>query len=280
MSDVLAKICADKREHIAARKREHAPSEMISSAEGRNRMDPPRGFAKRVAQVAASGRFGLIAEIKRASPSKGVIRADFDPPLLARAYRDGGASCISVLTDQPYFQGDDRYLMAVRTTVDLPLLRKDFMLDPYQIYESRAIGADCILLIMAAIEDTQAAELAALAGDLGMDSLVEVHDAAELDRALKLDAKLIGINNRNLKTLAVDLKVTEELAPKVPKDRIVVAESGLNTTADLERMHRVGASVFLVGESLMRQQDVTAATKALLGTRAPLPADPTQLLSA
>jgi indole-3-glycerol phosphate synthase len=269
MSDVLAKICADKREHIAARKRAISPSEIIASAEGRNRIDPPRGFAKRLEQVTGAGKFGLIAEIKRASPSKGLIRADFDPPALARSYRDGGASCISVLTDNPYFQGEDGFLSAVRSTVDLPLLRKDFMLDPYQIYESRALGADCILLIMAALEDVQAAELAALADDLGMDSLVEVHNAEELDRALRLDAKLMGVNNRNLKTLTVDLAVTEELAPKVPKDRILVAESGLNTPADLERMHRIGASVFLVGESLMRQPDVAAATKALLGSRAP-----------
>jgi indole-3-glycerol phosphate synthase len=269
MSDVLAKICADKREHIAARKRAISPSEIIASAEGRNRIDPPRGFAKRLEQVVGSGKFGLIGEIKRASPSKGLIRADFDPPALARAYRDGGASCISVLTDFPYFQGEDGFLSAVRSTVDLPLLRKDFMLDPYQIYESRALGADCILLIMAALEDVQAAELAALADDLGLDVLVEVHDAAELDRALKLDVKLFGINNRNLKTLSVDLAVTEQLAPRVPRDRILVAESGLNITADLERMHRVGASVFLVGESLMRQPDVAAATRTLLGTRGP-----------
>jgi indole-3-glycerol phosphate synthase len=280
MSDVLAKICADKREHIAARKRAISPSEITASAEGRNRIDPPRGFAKKLEQVVAAGKFGLIAEIKRASPSKGLIRADFDPPALARAYREGGASCISVLTDHPYFQGEDGFLSAVRSTVDLPLLRKDFMLDPYQIYESRALGADCILLIMAALEDSQAAELAALADDLGMDSLVEVHDAAELDRALKLDAKLIGVNNRNLKTLNVDLAITEALAPNVPKERMLVAESGLNVTADLERMHRVGASVFLVGESLMRQPDVAAATKVLLGTRGPLPTDSTQRLSA
>jgi len=269
MKDVLAKICADKIEHIAARKREIPPSQMMASAEGRNRIDPPRGFAKRLERVASAGQFALVAEIKRASPSKGLIRADFDPPALARAYRDGGASCISVLTDRPYFQGEDGFLMAVRATVDLPLLRKDFMLDPYQVYESRAIGADCILLIMAALEDQQAAELAALAGDLGMDILVEVHDAQEVDRALRLEAKLIGINNRNLKTLVVDLAVTEALAPRVPRDRLLVAESGLGSFADLERLHRVGASSFLVGESLMREADVAAATRNLLGPRAP-----------
>ena len=261
MSDVLTKICDDKRALVSARKSARPLSEVEAAA---REAGPTRGFIRALRDTVESGRYGLIAEIKKASPSKGLIRADFDPPALARAYREGGATCLSVLTDEPYFQGRDEYLVAARAAVDLPVLRKDFMVDPYQIAEARALGADCILIIMAALSDAQAKEMedAALAWDL--DVLVEVHNREELDRALVLKTPLLGVNNRNLKTLVVDIATTEELAAHVPADRMLVAESGLNTPADLSRMAKAGARCFLVGESLMRQDDVTAATRALL----------------
>ncbi|MGH6934554.1 MAG: indole-3-glycerol phosphate synthase TrpC [Dongiaceae bacterium] len=265
MKDVLARICADKRSHVARRKSEQSLATLEKSA---RLTDRPRGFADRLIAEVRRGRYGLIAEIKRASPSKGVIRADFDPADLARAYRCGGATCLSVLTDEPYFQGRDEYLAQARAAVDLPVLRKDFMIDPYQIVESRALGADCVLLIMAALDNFQAAELESIAIDHGMDVLVEVHNEAELKRACSLRTRLIGINNRNLKTLNVNLETTEQLAPLVPRDRWIVCESGLDTPADLSRMYRSGASMFLIGESLMRQDDVERATRAILSSPA------------
>ncbi|MCW2236741.1 indole-3-glycerol phosphate synthase TrpC [Azospirillum canadense] len=261
MSDVLTRINDDKRALVASRKAARPLSDVEAAARDAG---PTRGFIRALRGAVEAGRYGLIAEIKKASPSKGLIRADFDPPTLARAYREGGATCLSVLTDEPYFQGRDEYLMAARAAVDLPALRKDFMVDPYQLAESRALGADCILIIMAALSDAQAVEIEDAAISWGLDVLVEVHNREELDRALALKTPLLGVNNRNLKTLAVDIATTEELARHVPADRMLVAESGLYTPADLSRMAAVGARCFLVGESLMRQDDVTAATRALL----------------
>jgi indole-3-glycerol phosphate synthase len=268
MSDTLARIVADKRAEVARQQAARPLGEVERAAKS---APAPRGFAAALERTIAAGRHGLIAEIKKASPSRGLIRADFHPPTLARAYAEGGAACLSVLTDEPWFQGRSEDLVAARTAVELPVLRKDFMIDPYQIAESRALGADCVLLIMAALSDAQARELEAAAADHGMDVLIEVHDGPELDRALLLRGRLIGINNRNLKTLEVDLHTTEELAPKVPDDRLLIAESGLFTPADLARMARAGARCFLIGESLMRQADVAAATRALLAP-APLAA--------
>lgn len=262
--DVLAEICAKKREHIARCKRERPLPRLEAEARA---AAPPRGFARTLAATVAREGLALIAEIKKASPSRGLIRADFDPAALARAYAAGGAACLSVLTDAPYFQGKDEDLAAARAAAGLPVLRKDFMLDPYQVAEARSLGADCILLILAALDDGTARMLAAEARRFGMDVLTEVHDEAELDRALALDSALIGVNNRSLKTLEVDLATTERLAKRVPPGRDLVCESGLRTHDDLLRMSRAGAKRFLAGESLMRQNDVAAATAALLGRR-------------
>ena len=261
--DVLARICADTQAEVARRKAERGIDKLRSEIAARG--DTPRGFGQALKRAVAAGRYGLIAEIKKASPSGGLIRPDFDPPGLARAYRDGGATCLSVLTDGPHFQGSPEHLKAARAAVDLPVLRKDFILDPWQVYESRAMGADCVLLIMAALGNGQARELEAVARALDMDVLVEVHDEHELQRACGLETALFGINNRNLKTLQTDLAVTEQLAPLVPAERFLVAESGIRSTEDLRRLAAAGALCFLVGESLMRQPDVTAATRALLG---------------
>lgn len=265
MSDILDEICNAKRAHIA-KQMEEVPAAALNILA--NSASPPRGFADALKSRIAQGDYGLIAEIKRASPSKGLIREDFIPDVLAAAYEDGGATCLSVLTDTPYFQGENIYLKQARAACDLPVLRKDFMLDPYQVLESRAIGADCILLIMAALDDETAELLCDFAHDLGMDVLVETHDEAEIKRALEIDADLIGINNRNLKTLDVDIATTERLAPLVPEDRILISESGLYSKADLDRMAAAGALCFLVGESLMREHDVKAATQKLLTGKA------------
>ena len=261
MSDILAEIAAYKRVEVAERRRGVSRADVDARA---LQVSPPRGFRRALEAAHAPGRLALIAEIKKASPSKGLIRADFDPPALARAYEAGGATCLSVLTDTPSFQGADAFLGQAREATTLPCLRKEFLVDPWQVAESRALGADAVLVILAMVDDALAGELMAEAARLGMDVLTETHDEAELDRAAALGAGLIGVNNRDLRTFVTDLAITERLAGRVPPGAVLVTESGIFTPADAARLERCGATAMLVGESLMRQTDVEAATRALL----------------
>jgi indole-3-glycerol phosphate synthase len=261
--NILDTIAAYKREEVARAKEAISRDEIVTCARA---ADPVRGFKNALLKARLDRRFGLIAEIKKASPSKGLIRADFDPPKLARAYAQGGATCLSVLTDTPSFQGAPEFLVAAREAVDLPVLRKDFMLEPYQVAEARAWGADAVLVIMAMVDDETANALLHAAHDFGMDALVEVHNGEELNRALALGAEMIGINNRDLKTFVTDVGVTLALAPRIPEGKLVVAESGLTTRADLDRLAEAGVTTVLIGETLMRQEDVAAAATALVGT--------------
>ena len=260
MIDVLDKICEEKRKHVAQKKATRSLNEVKNDCEF---ISKPLGFVNALKQASKTG-YGLIAEIKRSSPSKGLVRQNFDSKILAKGYKAGGATCISVLTDTPYFDGCDEHFMEAKEAVDLPILRKDFMLEPYQIHESRAMGADCVLLIMAALSKDEASELEDIAISYGMDVLLEVHNQSELEQAFTLRSPMIGINNRNLKTLKTDVETTKELASMVPESKLLVSESGLYSPDDLAEMAKVGARCFLIGESLMRQDNVTTAVQILL----------------